>query len=363
MFKDKVKGCLYGGAAGDALGYAIEFMGEKSIFAEYGRDGIQSYDHVGNGKALISDDTQMTLFTAAGLLAWKAYGENSARDYVRQAYIDWLITQMSDYECRDMIEDYERKISWLSDVEELYSQRAPGNTCMSSLINLVKSQKKIDDYIKDKRNDSKGCGGIMRTAPIALMFEDTEQADLEAAQMSAITHCNSLGYMPSAVMAHIINKLVYSQNGQSLKEIVLEAKNTVAEMFREDKNIGHLEDIIDRAVELSENNGDDLENIHKIGEGWVAEETLGIALYCCLKYEDDFSKALIVSVNHRGDSDSTGAVTGNILGALTGFEKIGDKWKNRLELTEVIDELSEDICSSFEKEDTVWYQKYYKMAK
>ncbi len=362
MLKDRIKGCLYGGAAGDALGYEIEFMDEGAIFSKYGRDGIQSYVCGINGKALISDDTQMTLFTAAGLLAWKAHGGDPVRSYVRQAYIDWLITQMSDYDCRDMIEDYDRKISWLSDVEELYSQRAPGNTCMSSLIGLVKSQKPINDYIKDKRNDSKGCGGIMRTAPIALMFEDTKEADFEAAQMSAITHCHSLGYMPSAVMAHIINRLVFSPNGQSLKEIVLEAKNTVSDMFRKDRNIKYLEDVINKAVELSENDEDDLENIHKIGGGWVAEETLGIALYCCLKYENDFSKALIVSVNHSGDSDSTGAVTGNILGALTGFDKIDNKWKERLELSEVIDDISKDICRSFE-EDTVWCQKYYKMAK
>ena len=363
MTNDRVKGCLYGGAAGDALGYEIEFMRENEIFSKYGKDGIQDYVYGENGRAFISDDTQMTLFTAAGLLSWKAYGGNSARNYVKQAYIDWLITQMSDYDCRQMIEDYDRKVSWLSDVEELYSQRAPGNTCMSSLIELIKSQKPIDDYIEDKRNDSKGCGGIMRTAPIALIFEDTREADIEAAQMSAITHCHSLGYMPSAVMAHIINRIVFSQNGQSLKEIVIEAKNKVTEMFHEDENIEYLENIINLAIELFENDEDDLKNIHHIGEGWVAEETLGIALYCCLKYENDFSKALTVSVNHKGDSDSTGAVTGNIMGAWTGYGKIEDKWKKHLELTEIIDEIAQDICRSFEKEDTVWYQKYYKMSK
>ena len=64
---DKFRGCMIGGAAGDALGYAVEFMPEQQIFSKHGENGITSYSFV-NDKALISDDTQMSLFTAAGLL-------------------------------------------------------------------------------------------------------------------------------------------------------------------------------------------------------------------------------------------------------------------------------------------------------
>ena len=72
------------------------------------------------------------------------------------------------------------------------------------------------------------------------------------------------------------------------------------------------------------------------GEGWVAEEALVIAIYCCLRYPDDFSKCLIVSVNHKGDSDSTGAIAGNIIGAYLGYDEIEEKWKEDLELSDVI---------------------------
>lgn len=65
---DKIRGCLIGGAAGDALGYAVEFLDERSIFHKYGKQGITCY-RLHDGEALISDDTQMTLFTAAGLPA------------------------------------------------------------------------------------------------------------------------------------------------------------------------------------------------------------------------------------------------------------------------------------------------------
>ena len=71
-----------------------------------------------------------------------------------------------------------------------------------------------------------------------------------------------------------------------------------------------------RAVDLAENSAEsDLDNIHKLGKGWVAEEMLDISFHCALRYQDDFSAGVIASVNHKGDSDSAGVVTGNILGA------------------------------------------------
>ena len=122
------------------------------------------------------------------------------------------------------------------------------------------------------------------------------------------------------------------------------SRYTIARLFADDEHIKELTDIIDLAIDLSENNDSDLENIHRLGEGWVAEETLGIALYCSLKYQNDFSKAITVAVNHKGDSDSTGAVTGNIIGALVGYDNIEDKWENDLELSDVILELATDLC-------------------
>ena len=58
---DCYRGCLVGGSAGDALGYTVEFSGEDDIFSKYGPLGIIEY-HLQGCKALISDDTQMTLF-------------------------------------------------------------------------------------------------------------------------------------------------------------------------------------------------------------------------------------------------------------------------------------------------------------
>ncbi len=374
VYLDQIRGCLIGGAVGDALGYPIEFYEEDQIFSRYGEKGITEYElDRKTGKALISDDTQMTLFTANGLLVGDTRGllrgiREWPRFYVEKSYQDWLRTQEISYdEGKQQIRDITNGcISWLADVPQLYSRRAPGRTCVYALMKLRKEKIKIDNFVCRPQNDSKGCGGIMRIAPVALNYHhlDMDKRDWEGAQIAAITHGHSLGYMPAAVLTHIIYRIVFQRENMSLKEIVIEAKNTVAGIFKGDKHLKELTDIIDYAVELSENEDSDLNNIHRLGEGCVAEETLGIAVYCSLRHQKDFSAGVIAAVNHNGDSDSTGAVTGNILGALLGFDAIEEKWKNNLELKDVIIEIADDLCHGCQMTeyghymDPDWFRKY-----
>lgn len=375
--RDRVLGSLIGGAAGDALGYAIEFMDEGSIFSKYGENGITEYElNRVTGKALISDDTQMSLFTANGILfgktrlAMRGIG-GEPHMYMQRFYLDWLNTQnMTFEESRKVpVDDYKSRISWLFDVPELFENRAPGLTCLSALEVHKNEDINPEDCLRRPMNHSKGCGGIMRVAPLGLvrkMYVNEEGNDREGAILAAITHGHSLGYMPAAVLVHIIRKIVYlNDDGKlSLKDIIEEARDAVCKMFRDDKHVDELREIINLAISLSENDEDDLDNIHKIGRGWVAEETLGIAIYCSLKYQNDFSAGIIAAVNHEGDSDSTGAVTGNILGAIVGYDAIDDKWKKNLELKEVILELAEDLyhdCQLSEyggNDDPDWERKY-----
>ena len=374
---DQIRGCLFGGAAGNALGYHVVFLDDEGIEKQYGKEGITQYQIAREGgKALISDDTQMTLFTANGLLVADTKAKISGiqvwpRSYVAMAYQDWLRTQEMSYEdFVRMNEDTEvpacNCISWLSDVPELYSRRLPGNTCLSALGIRKSSGYFAEDYTKDTVNNSKGCGGLMRIAPLGLMYHqiNTLRLDSEAAQIAAITHGNSLGYMPAAVLTHIINRIVFPKEKLSLKEIVVEAMNRAMEVFEGDEHLNELADIIDLAISLSENEESDRDNIRRIGEGWVAEETLAIAIYCSLRHQDDFSAGIIAAVNHAGDSDSTGAITGNILGALIGYEAMEEKWKKDLELSDVIMEMADDLClwirmsDKSTYDDPEWLKKY-----
>ncbi len=379
--KNIIKGCIAGGAIGDALGYPVEFLGIEEIKRKYGEDGITEYspDSV-TGKALISDDTQMTLFTACGLLGRDTRSAMrgtlpSPRAYCSYAYTDWLMTQENSFEEIQELRKSERFVSWLLDVPGLYSRRAPGNTCIGAIRNMRESGNAgYIDYIAEKRNTSKGCGAVMRIAPVGLNYSpysvSRDIIDMEAAQISAITHGHSLGYIPGAMLTHILNMIVYPDKaGLSLREIILESLAETVKLFAHDKHISELESIIGLAVNLSGNGEDDVTNIRKIGEGWVAEETLATAVYCSLKYSDDFSKGIIAAVNHSGDSDSTGAVTGNILGAFLGFDKIGAKWIESLELKDVILEIASDLaqgCLMYEGSDYYdpeWAAKYIDMRR
>jgi len=100
---------------------------------------------------------------------------------------------------------------------------------------------------------------------------------------------------------------------------------------------------IQKAVSFVTKDIDTKSAIKQIGEGWVGEEALAIALYCSLKYKDEYDRAIIAAINHDGDSDSTGAITGNILGAYWGIQKIPAVWIEKLELLEVITEIADDI--------------------
>lgn len=171
----------------------------------------------------------MTLFTANGVLVantrlyMRGIGGQSSV-YLPMSYQDWLRTQeMSFAESRKISRGYMKQcISWLSDVPELYCCKAPGMTCLSALRQQKREIKHYDTFIGKPQNDSKGCGGIMRVAPIALQnyaHLSIEQIDREGAEAATITHGHSLGYMPAAVLTHIIRSIVYQKNPRHLKRL------------------------------------------------------------------------------------------------------------------------------------------------
>ena len=352
---DKIRGSLIGGAVGDALGYPVEFINSyMGIQKRYGENGITRLDTTqwwlpneeNSGKAWISDDTQMTLFTACGLLNAKAQG--AAPKYaICEAYFEWYYTQIGKRSGR-------HKDCWIGDVPELNNRRAPGQTCITALQDILRG--------KDPYNNSKGCGGIMRTAPVALygaVWRDTPEGeplegrisnikdvDMLAADAAEITHQHPLGWLSSALEAHVIYRILQkdSPTVDDFKAYLSEGYDTLLSLYpNEGASISQLRALTDKALGLVDSPASDVDNIEAIGEGWVAEETLAIAVYCAVNYFDNFEKAIIASVNHKGDSDSTGAVTGNILGAVVGYDAIPEFFKTNLELHDVILHVADDL--------------------
>jgi len=346
--KDRIRGSLLGGAIGDALGHVVEFLDYNQIRERFGKSGITEYELRG-GKALVSDDTQMTLFTANGLLLgdirMKMRGIGASYpSYVFLCYKDWLRTQDPSYHYKD---DY--NYSWLIDIPELHHRRAPGNTCLSALYNSDDEGGSIEVPI----NQSKGCGGLMRVAPVGLFCDpeksgsgDVDEPLLLGAQIAALTHGHELGYIPAATLTAIIISIIYGKEADvPLRTIIEDSLETTRTLFPDAKHMDEYLRLVKKAIRLVPSKKSDVECINELGQGWVAEQTLAIAVFCALRYQDDFESGIIAAVNHSGDSDSTGSITGSILGARLGYGSLPQKFLENLELKDVITEIADDIAT------------------
>jgi len=334
------KGCIIGGAVGDALGASTEFKSIDQIRSEFGEKGLTQYSEAYGRNGAITDDTQMTLFTAEGLILSKVRqeyeGDKGVVSAGYHALLRWLYTQKPDLQ-NNLIQNHGTCSivdGVLTTHKELFSLRAPGNSCLSSL----KSGKM--GTIADPINNSKGCGGVMRMAPVGLAYDDSEKAFHFGCNFAAITHGHPTGYLVAGTFAALISLII---SGKSLTEAI---EDSIL-MLKSDKDHGETLTAIGNALDIVGKHTPEPEVIENIGAGWIAEEALGISIYCALVASDDFKKGVLLSVNHSGDSDSTGSITGNILGALYGMNIIPGNWLDELELKELIEEIAGDLFEQF----------------
>lgn len=387
--KDCIRGSLMAGAAGDALGYPVEFMSRNAILARYGDKGITEFKLDSDGKALVSDDTQMTLFTANGMLMGLTRGYmrgigGDPKNYVGGAYIDWYYTQTVN----KVSERDDFHYTWLRDLPELAYRRAPGITCLNACESLLAH--------RDVENNSKGCGGIMRVAPMGLLdasfkesggsgfYYKTVYLAEAGAHIARVTHLHPLGYLPAALMTLLLSRIVPltpDEVKESIIDIINDGLDVMMNMYGNDyaKYKEYLRALTLKAVNLAHSNISDIQAIMQLGEGWTAEEAWAISLYCVIRHIDNMKEAIIAAVNHDGDSDSTGSITGNIMGAIYGYEAIkrerlfcpyGKKFEDTIELHNIILAIADDlytgcIISEYDPIDTPekkqWYARYCEM--
>lgn len=326
--RSKYIGCLLGGALGDALGWPVEFMSLDEIRQCFGPQGITEPLANDDGVFEITDDTQMTLFTAEGLIRAMVRGTGrgicSIETLVQRAYLRWLRTQEEPWPGQNAFET--SRDGWLIQERQLWVQRAPGVTCLMTL-------RMAGDDIH-AQNDSKGCGAVMKTAPVGLFPSHAGPFSL-GNRVALITHGHMTAGRAAGALSLIINDLSL---GRSLRDATQHALDALA-------SLGPHEEVLDAmhaAVRMAERREVKPEDIESLGGGWVAEEALAIALACALRAES-FEEGVRLAVNHSGDSDSTGAIAGNILGATFGVESLPKEWLDRLELRDVIAQMAEDL--------------------
>jgi ADP-ribosylglycohydrolase len=323
----RILGCFLGGAVGDALGAPVEFASLGEIRRLHGLDGVTGY--VGS-EGRFTDDTQMTLFTAEGLIRgrqrWTDRGISNPVSVVRRAYLRWLRTQGEGV---DQELDWSQP-GWLVSEPILNQRRAPGNTCLSAL-------RSGEMGTPDRPlNDSYGCGGVMRIAPVGFVWDDAFDM---GCKLAAITHGHPAGYLSAGAMTQVIADI---SRGTPIREAV----ETVLERLRATSRSSEVTEALEEALRAVDSGPPGAEIVEDLGGGWYGYDALAISVYAALTAAD-FRSGALLAVNHSGDSDSTGSITGQLLGAIHGVEAIPGEWLDQLEGRGVIERLAGDFADCF----------------
>lgn len=329
---DRVRGCLLGGAVGDALGWPVEFQRLERILERHGPEGVRTPAVPPGRQAEVTDDTQMTLFTAEGLLDAVRPTPQDVLPTVHAAYRRWLRTQCEAAPKPDA--------TGLLAEPWLYASRAPGNACLSGLEAHATPPASVPVPPGEHgpvNSESKGCGTVMRSAPFGLLGLGPERAFELAAACAQLTHGHPTGYVAAGACAALVERLVAG----------VEPRAAVAATIAQTAALpGGAETVtaLERAVRLADEEEPGYDTVERVGLGWIAEECLAIAVHALLvAVAVGPRRALTLSVTHSGDSDSTGAVCGNLLGAAYGAAALPADWLDQVEgratLIRVADEL------------------------
>ena len=289
----------------------------------------------------------MTLFTAEGIIRakmrWIHKGISHEPSVVSHAYLRWLLTQGE----KPAFELETETPGLLLSIPALHSRRAPGNTCLEALRRMTAFGEPLVAL-----NTSKGCGGVMRMAPVGLFDAKEDQVTWKdgggqcsfdlGCELAALTHGHPTGFLAAGVFSAIISALA---SGIALPEAIAAACSLLA------RREGHVEALqaIERAVHAAKTGKPYRDAVEQLRGGWIAEEALSIGLYCALVatlYED----GVLLAVIHGGDSDSTGSIADNLLGLIHRGSALPQRWLKTLQLHDLIARMAEDLidCPDFQ---------------
>jgi ADP-ribosylglycohydrolase len=298
MSLDKVSAILFGLALGDALGAPVEFLTLPRIKEAYGAKGIQELP----SPALYTDDTQMTLALTEGLLdAGLTAPVDVQMQAVGKRFIDWLHSPDND--------------------------RAPGHTCIKG----VESYELGNRWSESGLVHSKGCGSAMRVAMIGYCYQYDPDRLREVAQSSSlITHRHPTAIAAAIAGAYAVKlALDVVPISRMLSSIMQFMDGMNEELDAALYRVGHVGAWSDEEAALDH-----------IGQGWTGEEAVALALYCVMRYPDDYVACIRRAANTNGDSDSISCIAGGIMGARLGLSAIPDTWRAKCENVAYLNDLA-----------------------
>ncbi len=324
-----VLGCVLGGALGDAFGYAIEFDHWDAICRQHGPRGLRE-PVLQRGQLVVSDDTQMTLFTLEAMAVAlpgqlpALYGETLMRPFqaaCRRAYLRWGITQGIHPSLKDADE------ATLHFSPTLRQLRAPGNTCLSA-VRAGATGTPVSPI-----NQSKGCGAVMRTAPIGLIGGARPELAMALGDAAgALTHGHIDGWLPGGALSAMVR---FIAQGEAIRPAAHQALRLLAEHPHHDRraiNACGTVRLLNIALQLLDDDAPERAEIfRRLGEGWTGDEALAIGVYAACA-AGSFEDAVRLAANHDGDSDSTASIAGQLYGARHGIMALPHAWIRRLDV-------------------------------
>ena len=347
----RIRGSLLGGALGDALGYAVQSDSIAGIRERFGARGLTGFEDLA-GPGHFSDDTQLTLYTVDGLveaLEWANSGVGAdVNACVWLAYLRWLAAQGEDAGPSAPAP----QPRWIDGNGVLRQRRRPDKDCLSGL-----ATGEMGTAMRPVNPDARGAGTVMRSAPFGLVPHITPDAVYKlSADAAALTHGHPAARQGSGIFSLLIHRLV---SGEALRDAaagVTAHAGTVVNVAPE------LPERLAAALRLAEKGLVGPEELQReLGGGRTAEEALAVALYSVIATApadgadtqpvEHFRNAMLVAVNHSGASDTTGALAGNILGALYGEACLPATWLEALEAAEVIRRMADQLVKVTTGED------------
>ena len=333
--QSRFEGSLLGGACGDALGYPVEHKSHKAIISKYGENGIQAMELGDIGEALITDDTQMTIYTAQGLI--HAFDHNFSSSgmvsEVHKSYLRWIGSLLHNLpELTELYHDLYSKDELLhNDLLEngenpgLDRKMCRGGSTFTALLsgNRYSTLNPAPEGVR--------CGTTMRSAPIALVcYQKPELAFSVGCECAALTHGDPTAYLSAGVMCMLISHLL---SGMGMREAI----DHSLQYLEKQPNSTKLLAVLQKGIKLAQTPSvQPIDDIKQIGKGWRADENLSIVLYCCIRFDKNVKDALLACVNHDGDSDSVAAVCGNVMGAYVGREGLPDEFVQHIQFKDLL---------------------------
>lgn len=294
--KDRIAGCLWGQAIGDALGLGTEFMSRDEVSHNY-PEGLSNYSQIGEDFGRWTDDTDMMLCIAMAIIADKDVKPKTIahnfKEWYKSSPVDIGVTTAK------ILSLYEYEGSPFEVARMMWKRSGKNNA---------------------------GNGGVMRTSVVGLWNENVAE---NAEMICRLTHADPRCIGSCVTISEIINFLVWQDKELSFEELLQigERYDGRIKPYLETARNGMLEDF-------------ELDDEQTMG---YTLKTMGCAVWC-LYHVENFVEGLLKVVNAGGDADTNAAVACAVLGAKYGKKGIPEYYiqslKRKDEYREMIGQLT-----------------------